>query len=675
MATPEATQQHAALAGEIRQHDHAYYVLARPTISDGEYDALYRRLLDMEAAHPELVSADSPTQRVGGAPLGEFASARHAVPMLSLDNTYSKDEVGEFVRRVQKLLPGESFEWMVEPKLDGLAVSVRYEAGRLTMGATRGDGETGDDITANLRTLRSLPLRLASDAPAVVEVRGEVYFPTASFERFNRERVQAGEEPFANPRNAAAGSLKMLDARLVAQRPLAIVLYGLGEVHGAPMPATQEATLEWLRHLGFVTPEKVWCCRSEDELMGAIAEMDNLRGDFAYETDGAVIKLNGVAQRARCGFTAKAPRWAMAYKYAAEQAQTRLKSITVQVGRTGALTPVAELEPVSLAGSTVSRATLHNEQEMQRKDIRVGDLVVIEKAGEVIPAVVRVVLESRPSESEVFNFPQKCPECGTRVTRSTRAGGESAGVVVRCANPDCPAQVRGRLEHWCSRGAMDIEGGGEKLVMQLVSSGLVLDVAEFYSLKLAELAALDRMGEKSAQRFLEGVAASRQRDLWRLLHGLGIPEVGARSAKTLARCFECLEDLMHAPVSRLTAIDDIGEVTAAGIANWFGDPQNVKLIHRLKQAGLNFRSALYQPQAALGPLAGMTFVVTGTLPTLSREEATAKIEARGGRVASSVSKKTHYVVAGADAGSKLEKARSLGVAVIDEQELLRLCQN
>ena len=674
MTKAEAQKRHTALAAQIRDHDRAYYVEARPTISDPEYDRLYRELLDLETHFSELCAADSPSQRVGGQPLSAFASVRHAVPMLSLDNTYSEGEVREFVARVQKLLPAESLEWTVEPKLDGLAVTLRYEKGVLAVGATRGDGAMGDDITANLKTIRSLPLRLSGNAPSVLEVRGEVYFPKAEFEKLNAERAAAGEETFVNPRNTAAGSMKLLDSKLVAQRHLDIVLYGLGEVVGAVVPETQSAMLDWLRGLGFKTPEKIWRCGNEGELLAAIHELDALRKGFAYETDGAVIKLNTVAQREICGATAKAPRWAMAYKYAAEQAQTRLRAITIQVGRTGSLTPVAELEPVFVAGSTVSRATLHNAEELHRKDIRVGDTVIIEKAGEVIPAVVRVVLEKRPAGAKEFVFPTTCPECGSKVAKSLRTGEEAAGVVVRCANPDCPAQVRGRLEHWCSRGAMDIEGGGEVLVAQLVKSGLVLDVAEFYQLKLAELAALERMGEKSAQNFLDGVATSKQRDLWRLLHGLGIPEVGVGGAKALARCFASLEELMDAQASRLTAIRDIGEVTAAGIVNWFGDSDNRRLVERLGKAGLNFRSELFNPEAALGRFAGKTFVLTGTLPTLTREQAAAKIEALGGRVAGSVSKKTDYVVAGADAGSKLDKARTLGVAVIDEAQLEHLCQ-
>jgi DNA ligase (NAD+) len=508
----------------------------------------------------------------------------------------------------------------------------------------------------------------------LLEVRGEVYLTKAGFEKLNAERKAAGEEVFANPRNAAAGSLKQLDPRIAAKRPLDIVVYGLGQLDGAPQPPQQhDQMLAWLKSLGFKTPDKTWHCHSADELVAAIEELDTVRHKFAYETDGAVIKLNSFAQRDIAGFTSKAPRWAIAYKYAAEQAETLLKGITVQVGRTGALTPVAELEPVFLAGSTISRATLHNEDYIRQKDIRIGDTVKIEKAGEVIPAVVDVVLARRTGKAVTFRFPAQCPECGSKVARAPGIVEGDEGVVWRCLNPDCPAQVRGRLEHWCARGAMDIEGGGEVLVRQLVQSGLVRDVADLYSLKLSDVAGLERMGEKSARNFLEGVEASKQRDLWRLLFGLGILHVGAGVAKALGRGFATLDDIFAAGVDQLTECEDVGEVIAQSVVQWHGDPRNRKLIERLRQAGLNVKSALYQPKAKTGPLAGKTFVLTGTLPTLKREEATAKIEAAGGKVSGSVSKKTDYVVAGAEAGSKLDKAQKLGVKIIDEAELLRLC--
>jgi DNA ligase (NAD+) len=722
----EAKKRHAQLVEEIRRHDRAYYVLAQPKISDRDYDRLYHELLDLEKNFPDLATPDSPSRRVGGEPLKEFKSVRHAVPMMSLENTYSQEELRDFVKRVQKLLPDEKLQWVVEPKVDGVAVSLRYENGMLAVGATRGNGTEGDDITANLKTIRSVPLKIGRDGVSpspinILEVRGEVFLPLAGFKKLNTERKSAGEEMFANPRNAAAGSLKQLDPKIVAKRPLDIILYGIGQI-GAPAsgparsgskfqradsdqpslgsfgaagtgaPQTQAKLLDWLKSLGFKTPGRTWFCKSGDELIAAIAELDQIRKKFAYETDGAVIKLNSFEQQRRVGATAKAPRWAIAYKYAPEQAETKLKAITIQVGRTGALTPVAELEPVFLAGSTISRATLHNEDYIREKDIRIGDTVVIEKAGEVIPAVVSVVLKKRIGSGKSFHFPKTCPECGAKVSRSARRDelhesqtesedGDSRSsslreedeyAVWRCVNPDCPAQIRGRLEHWCSRGAMDIEGGGEVLAALLVKSNLVRDVADLYELKLEAVVALERMGEKSAKNFLDALAASKSRDLWRLLFGLGILHVGAGVAKSLARHFATLDDIFAASAEQLTEADDIGEVIAQSLVNWHSDARNQKLIERLREAGLNFKSELYQPQAAAGPFAGKTFVLTGTLPTLTREEATAKIESLGGKVSGSVSKKTNYVLAGEEAGSKLDKAQKLGVKIIDEKEFLKM---
>jgi len=675
MNLKEAKARHARLVEEIRGHDYAYHVLAQPTISDQEYDKLYHRLIDLEKEFPELVTPDSPTQRVGGEPLKAFKPVTHLQPMLSLDNTYSQAELRDFVNRVQRLLPTEKLDWIVEPKIDGVAINLRYEKGAFTCGSTRGDGATGDDITVNLGTIRSIPKKLkssrADDYPGLLEVRGEVYLTKAGFERLNAQRNAAGEETFANPRNAAAGSLKQLDPRIVARRPLDIVVYGLGMIQaGRDLPQKHDEMLAWLQSLGFKTPEKTWHCRSAEELVEAIDELDKLRDKFAYQTDGAVVKLNSFALREKAGFTSKAPRWAMAYKYAAEQAETKLKKITIQVGRTGQLTPVAELEPVFLAGSTISRATLHNEDYLRQKDIRIGDTVTIEKAGEVIPAVVGVVLTKRTGQEVPFRFPQACPECGSKVARTAGLDAGDEGVAWRCVNPDCPAQIRGRLEHWCARGAMDIEGGGEVLVRQLVQTGLVRDVADIYSLKLSEVSGLERMAEKSARNFLDGIEASKKRDLWRLLFGLGILHVGSGVAKALGRCFAVLDDVFAASVEQLTECQDVGEVIAQSIVQWHGDERNRKLIERLRKAGLNFESSLFQAKVPAGPLAGKTFVLTGTLPTLKREEAAAKIESAGGKISGSVSKNTDYVVAGEEAGSKLEKAQKLGVKTITEAELL-----
>ncbi len=675
MTHAAAKKRHAELAEEIRSHDYAYYVEAAPVIGDQEYDRLYRELIDLEKEFPDLATADSPSQRVGGKLQTGFASVQHLKPMMSLDNTYSQEEVRQFMARAQKLLPDQKLEWTVEPKIDGLAVNLRYENGVLTVGATRGDGTFGDDITTNLKTIRSIPLRLnrpRSNAalPTVLEVRGEVYLKLAGFKKLNEERVAAGEEPFANPRNAATGSLKQLDSTIVAARPLDMTIYNAGHVEGVTLPETQTQFIDWLKVLGFKTPDKTWLCRNEDEVLSAIDELAKVRGRFEYDTDGAVIKLNAIALRDKLGSTSKAPRWAFAYKYAAEQAETKINAITIQVGRTGALTPVAELEPVLLAGTTVKRATLHNEDDMRRKDIRLGDTVIIEKAGEVIPAVVQVVTAKRTGDEKEFHFPQTCPECGSKVSR---ARAEAAQVVWRCPNPDCPAQVRGRLEHWCARGAMDIEGGGEALVAQLVQRGLVRDVAELYQLTEGDLLQLERMGEKSAQNFLAALEASKSRDLWRLLFGLGILHVGSGVAKALARNFRTLDDVMRASFDQLNAVEDVGEVIARSVVQWFKDPHNRKLIERLRDAALNLRSSLYQDSAASGAFAGKTFVLTGTLPTMTREEATAKIESLGGKVSGSVSKKTSYVLAGEDAGSKLEKAQKLGVKIIDEKEFVKMC--
>jgi DNA ligase (NAD+) len=693
MTHAAAKKRHAELAGEIRRHDFAYYVEARPTISDPDYDRLYRELIDLEEKFPDLRTDDSPSQRVGGAPLAGFKAVQHLRPMMSLDNTYSQEEVRQFIARAQKLLPDEKLEWTVEPKIDGVAVNLRYEGGRFTVGATRGDGVAGDDITANLRTIRSIPLQVTPPAkgkeeeaslfssrsnpsrlhevPAVFEVRGEVYLKLAGFRKLNEERTAAGDEPFANPRNAAAGSLKQLDPRNVATRPMDMIVYNAGHIEGAPVAETQMDFICWLRSLKFKTPDKLWLCSTAEEVLSAIEELDKLRRSFDYDTDGAVIKLNSIPLRERLGSTAKAPRWAFAYKYAAEQAETKLKAITIQVGRTGALTPVAELEPVQLAGTVVKRATLHNEDELRRKDIRIGDTVIIEKAGEIIPAVIQVVTAKRTGQELEFSFPKSCPECNSKVSR-TGADGEQ--VVWRCTNPDCPAQVRGRIEHWCGRSAMDIEGGGEALVAQLVQHGLVRDVADLYKLTTGELLQLERMGEKSAQNFLSAIEASKSRDLWRMLHGLGILHVGVGVAKALSRGFEDLDALMHASFDQLNALEDVGDVIARSVTDWFGDFHNRQLLQRLRKAGLNFESSLYQERAAsTGLLAEKTFVLTGTLPTLTREQATAQIESLGGKVSSSVSRKTDYVLAGADAGSKLEKARKLGVTVIDEAEFQHLC--
>ena len=658
------------LAASVRAHDYAYYVQGEPTISDRDYDRLYRELLDLESAHPEWVTEDSPTRRVGGAPLEHFESVRHEVPMLSLDNTYSSEEVTQFVRRVEKLLPEMEFQFTVEPKVDGVAVAVRYENGRFVRGMTRGDGSVGDDISANLRTIRSIPMILTGNPGPVLEVRGEVFMPRKGFLRLNEMRQERGESPFANPRNATAGSLKQLDSALVSDRPLDVIFYGYGAMDINSPPVTNVDFFEFLISCGLPTPEKVWVCSGAEEILRALEELDAMRKSLGYETDGAVIKLDSMPLREEVGYTSKAPRWAMAYKFEAEQGMTRLLGITAQVGRTGVLTPVAELEPVFLAGSTVSRATLHNEDDMKRKDVRIGDVVVIEKAGEVIPAVVRVEIGERTGEETVYEFPGQCPECNQPVEREVS---ESSGNTVhRCVNRECPAQVRGRLIHWCSRGGMDIEGGGEVLVRQLVDAGLVSGPADLYSLTVDQVASLERMAVKSATNFLDGVRASRERDLWRLIYSLGIPHVGTSTAKRLASSLRSVHAISEATSEQLQEIEDIGEIMAMAIINWFQDSRNRELIRTLESLGLTMAvSDDGVTGGGEGILKGETFVLTGTLPTLKRSEAAALVEKHGGKVSSSVSKKTSYVLAGEEAGSKLEKARKLGVPVTSEEEFLQ----
>jgi DNA ligase (NAD+) len=675
MTEGETQSRHRELVSMIRRHDHAYYVQAKPAISDHEYDRLYKELVDLERRYPSYITPDSPTQRVGGLPLEGFETVAHTVPMMSLDNTYSQDELIGFINRVQKLLPEEKLGWTVEPKVDGVAVSLRYEEGKLVCGATRGDGASGDDITSNLRTLRSIPFQLDSSKasiPRVIEVRGEVFMPRAGFLRLNKRRLEQGEEAFANPRNATAGSLKMLDPKIVAQRPLDIVIYGVGQVEtdGVGFPDSQIKLLTYFQDIGLPAPAKVWTCHNAESLRGVLNELDELRHDLDYETDGAVIKLDDISLRDRIGSTAKAPRWAIAYKFAAEQAETKLKTIFIQVGRTGALTPVAELEPVLVSGSTVSRATLHNADEIQRKDIREGDSVVIEKAGEIIPAVVRVILEKRLPDSVPYAFPTACPECGSNAMKQESSG--VMGAVWRCPNPECPAQIRGRLEHWCSRKAMNVEGGGAALIEQLVVRNLVKDVADLYHLSHAQVVSLERMADKSANNFLEGIQESKSRELWRVLFGLGILHVGAGVAKKLARHFETIRDLMQSSVEELIALDEIGEIIADSLVHWFAQESNQKLIHRLETAGLAMKSSLFTEAANQHSLSGSSWVLTGTLPNLTRQEATEKIEAVGGKVSGSVSKKTSFVLAGESAGSKLQKAQKLGIQIVDEAGFIAL---
>ena len=663
----QAAKRAARLRDEIEEHNRRYYEQAAPTISDREYDRRYKELVDLESKFPELVTSDSPTQRVGGKPLKAFEPIEHRVPMLSLDNTYSEEEVADFYARIARLLPNEKIPVVIEPKVDGVAVSLLYENGKLRHAATRGDGTVGDDITQNIRTIRSVPEQLRGKAPKLLEVRGEVYMDKKGFEKLNAEREKEGLPLFANPRNAAAGSLKQLDPAIVAKRPLGLVCYGTGATEGVDVDLHSKI-FPLLKKLGLPATEKWWLADSVEKILQAIHELDQVRHDFPYQTDGAVVKVDSFAQRENLGFTAKSPRWAIAYKYEAERVETRLLDIVVQVGRTGTLTPVAVLEPVLVSGSTVSRATLHNEDEIKRKDIRIGDVVVIEKAGEVIPAVVNVQTEKRTGKEKKFRMPATCPECGSKVVK------DEGQVAVRCINSRCPAQLKRKIEHFASRGAMDIEGLGEMMVEQLVGKNLVHDVSDIYELTAEKMSFLERMGEKSIGNLLEAIESSKRRPLWRLIFGLGILHVGVSASRALADHFRSLKKLMEAAVDELQRIPDVGEVVAQSIHQFFQEKENRKIIARLEKLGVRPQIEPRRTQTADSPFAGSTWVITGTL-SQPREEIAEMIIQRGGKVSGSVSKKTNYVLAGEAAGSKLEKAKQLGVRVVDEAQFRKMLKN
>jgi len=664
----EAEKRINHLRKAIERHNHLYYVLDRPEIPDREYDRLYAELEELEQQFPALGAPDSPTQRVGGEPLKEFSQVRHRVPMMSLANTYSREELVNFHERVQRLLPEKRFSYILEPKIDGLAISLRYEKGRLALGSTRGDGTTGDDITANLRTIKSIPLRLSGGKmPLVIEVRGEVFMTRNGFLALNREREKDSLELFANPRNAAAGSLKLLDPRQVSKRPLDAIFYGSGEIDGIEFE-THKEMLACLELFGLKTPSKYWECASIEEALKALDKLKAMKGAFPFEMDGGVLKVNERAFYDQLGSTAKSPRWAVAFKYEPERAETTLKAITVQVGRTGVLTPVAELEPVFVSGSTINRATLHNAEEIQRKDIRIGDRVFIEKAGEVIPEVIEVNIAARKGNERIFAMPKKCPVCGGEITRRAEE------VAYRCENLQCPAQLKRWLRHFAARGAMDIDGLGEAIVDQLVDQKLVANPADLYSLKTGQFAALERMAEKSAGNIVNALEASKKRDLWRLIFSLGIRQVGAKMAQTLETQFEQIDELMAADKGTLEKIPDMGPVAAENIVAFFKLERNRQLIARLKKAGVNCTAGAKKQEGREknAKLAGKTFVLTGTLGNYSRTEAEELIRQLGGRTAESVSKKTSFVVAGGEPGSKLKKANELGVPVLNEEEFNKM---
>jgi DNA ligase (NAD+) len=655
------------LRDDIRYHEHRYYVLNDPEISDFEFDKLMRRLQDLEREHPELLTSDSPTQRVGGQPAAEFPKVRHSVQMLSLDNTYSVEELKDFDRRVRELSGRAQVDYVGELKLDGLSMALTYDDGSLTRGVTRGDGMEGEDVTGNVRTIRSVPLRIdpkmltAIGRPKRFEVRGEVIMTRRAFERVNAQREAAGEPKFANPRNAAAGSMRQLDPRIVAERKLDMYLYQLLVDGGAALPEHWKA-LDALGRLGFKVNPHRRLCRSLEELLAYIQEWETKRDSLEYEIDGIVVKVNDARLWAELGTTAKSPRWAVAYKYPARQATTQVVNIRAQVGRTGTLTPVADLEPVDVGGVTVSHATLHNMDEIERLGVKIGDTVLIQRAGEVIPQVVKVVKQA--PDGREFRMPKKCPVCGGDVYRSE---GE---VAYRCVNTACPAKLKETLLYFAGRRAMNIDGLGDKLVDQLVDKGLVRDVADLYSLTHEQLANLERMADKSAANLLEEIENSKKVELARVIFAIGIRFVGERTGQLLADHFGSLDKLAKATEEELYEVEEVGPRVAESIRQFFCEKHNLAVLEKLRKAGLQFEQK--KVRKAEGKLAGKQFVLTGTLPTYSREEATRMIEEAGGRVVGSVSKKTDYVVVGAEPGSKLDKAKSLGVKTIDEVELLEL---
>jgi DNA ligase (NAD+) len=664
MNEPGAAQRLAELREQIRHHDYLYYVLARPEIADAEYDALMRELRALEAAHPALVTADSPTQRVAGQPVAAFAPVEHRAIMLSLDNATSAEDLREFAARLRRALPGAAFTYVCEPKIDGLGVALLYRRGRFVRGATRGDGRVGEDITPNLRTIAGIPAVLRGPlADALeVEVRGEVFMPRQRFLDLNRRLEERGEPTFANPRNAAAGAVRQKDPQVTAGRPLDILLYHVSHVEGL-VPRAHWETLSWLQAAGFPVSEHVARCDDIDEVIDTCRKLEADRDRLPFDADGAVVKVDSVEQQRQLGATAHHPRWAIAFKFAPRQATTVVRSISVNVGKTGILTPGAELDPVELAGVVIRRVSLHNEDEIRRKDVRVGDTVLIERAGDVIPYVVQVVLARRPPDATPFQFPTACPSCGATVAR---AEGEAYW---RCANSGCPAQLKERLLHFGSRRAMDIEHLGEHVVDQLVERGLVRDVADLYRLTEAQVAALDRLGPKSARNLVAAIAASRHRGLARLLNALGIRMVGERAARLLAMRFGSLDAVAAATEAEIGSIHGLGSQIAGSVVRFFAEPRNRGLIERLREEGVE----LTEPDfSADGPLSGQTFVITGTLATMSRDTARDLIHRLGGRVVGSVSRQTSYLVVGANPGSKLDEARRLGVEVLDEAAFVQL---
>jgi DNA ligase (NAD+) len=664
MNKASAEKEIKKLREEIAGHDHRYYALDDPSVSDREYDGLMHRLKELEQQFPDLVAPDSPTQRVAGQPLESFKTVSHRFPMLSLDNTYSADDLREFDARVRKILGDQKYQYTAELKIDGLAVSLQYQKGRLAVGATRGDGSKGDDVTANLKTIRAIPLALSGNSSELsdVEARGEVYMPRQEFLRINKDKEENGEPPFANPRNAAAGTLKLLDPKSVAVRRLSIFIYGVGQT---PKGLTGHyQTLQALKRAGFRVNPEIKLCEDIEEVITYCNRWEDKRDGLDYETDGMVIKVDSFEQQKLLGATAHSPRWAIAYKFPARQATTVLKEVEFSVGRTGVVTPVAILDPVPLSGTTVSRASLHNEDEICKKDIHYGDTVFVEKAGEIIPQIVKVVPEKRPARAKAVKMPKDCPSCGEPLSRNQE---EAAW---RCLNVSCPAQVKGRIEYFAWRGAMDIEGLGTAVVELLVNGGLIKDYGDLYFLKGEQLIKLERMGKKSAQNLLDSIEKSKQNPFWKVVMALGIANVGAQVARLLVQKYASMEKLQNAGCQDISQIYGLGPAVGGSVEGFFANRKNLLVLEKLKKAGVRMEAE--ESKDVPQTFAGLTVVLTGSLQNYSREQASELIIARGGQVTSSVSKKTSLVLAGSEPGSKLDKARSLGVKVIKEEEFEKM---
>jgi len=674
--TGQAKKKIERLRKEIREHDYLYYVLNQPEISDRQYDKLFAELKALEETNPELVTADSPTQRVSGRPLEGFGTVRHAVAMLSMDNTYNADELKAFDERVRKQLGDMDYDYVVELKIDGVAISLRYENGRLVTAATRGDGRLGDDVTANVRTIKAVPLVLRGDnlriagsikaadaAPDVLEVRGEVYMPTSSFVELNRLRTEAGEAAFANPRNAAAGSLKLLDARITAARNLSFFAYATGEL-SEPLAGNHYQSLEKFKQFGLPVNPNIKKAKDIDEVIKICLGWSDKRAKLDYQIDGMVIKVNSFEQREVLGATGRAPRWCISYKFAAEQAETVVESIDVQVGKSGILTPVANLTAVSLAGTTVKRASLHNFDELKRLGVGQGDTVVIEKAGEIIPQVIQVKAKATINVP-VFEIPEKCPVCGSSVAK------DENGVYIRCTNPDCKGQLKERLRYFAGRGQMDIEHLGPALIDQLIETGLVRNFADIYKLTKEDLVGLERMADKSAQNVIDSIAAGKTRPLWRFIAALGIRHIGGQSAQILAGYFGSLDAIISADEERLAEIDQIGPIMAKSVYEYFHDPKNIAVINQFQSAGVKLQKPAKRRS---DKMAGKTVVITGTLENFTRQQAEQAVKQAGGKTSSSVSKKTDFVLAGENPGSKLDKALQFGIKVITEDEFIKMLE-